>query len=124
MSKKTNLNITGQLVVSLLMVVGIQSVAYGQGSKNFTPSYKVEKCDCFGFSEDIPTFLSDLPGTSGMDIFGEGKTLKDAEKNAQNMCIESYRNFASLSQQEHPESVTYSGCQKMKTTPDGEWVSI
>lgn len=117
--------ISGQLALVLTLIFGLHSAAYGkQKIKRFTPSYKVEGCDCVGFSADIPTFLSDLPGADGMDIYGEGKTLKAAEKQAQNMCIQTYRNFASLSKSEHPDSVTQNSCTKLKSTPSGEWVSI
>lgn len=116
--------ISGQLALVLTVVFGIQSVAYGKAKKNFTPRYKVEQCDCLGFSEDIPTFLSDLAGAQDLHIFGEGKSLKAAEKDAQNMCIQTYRSFASASKNEHPNNVTQSGCTKLKSTASGEWVSI
>ena len=115
--------ISGQVVIALAFVFGVQTSAHGQ-NKSFTPRYKVERCDCLGFSEDIPTFLSDLAGAQDLDIFGEGKSVKAAEKKARNMCIETYRNFASVSKAEDPNNVTQSGCRKLKSTPGGEWVSL
>lgn len=125
------LNISGQLMLAIALLFTLSSVAQGRAvmtkKAKFKPTYKVERCDCLGFSEDIPTFLSDLAGAddlSQLDIFGEGNTLQVAETNAQNMCIETYRNFASVSKSESAESVTQSGCKKLKSTPDGEWVAI
>ncbi len=120
--------VSGQLLVVMALVFGFHNVAYGkkQGPQ-FTPMYKVERCDCLGFSEDIPTFLSDLAGAEDVEelyIYGEGKTLQAAEKSAQNLCIETYRSYASVSHEEDPNSVTQSGCTKLKSTPDGRWVSL
>ena len=121
---KKNIYLSGQLLLALAVIVGISSTAYAKPNKTFKSTYKVERCDCLGFSEDIPTFLSDLSGAQDLDIYGEGKTLKDAQRNAQNMCVEAYRNFASVSEKEHPDSVTQSGCHTLRSTPDGQWVSL
>ena len=116
--------ISGQLLLALAIVLGINSTAHARQNKTFKPSYKIENCDCLGFSEDIPTFLSDLAGAQDLDIYGEGETLKVAQSNAQNKCVETYRNFASVSTIEHPNSVTQSGCRTFRSTPNGEWVSL
>ncbi len=119
------LNVRSQVVISLALIFGSSSYAQGMQAvnNNFTPTYKVEKCDCLGFSEDIPTFLSDL-SDGHQDIYGEGKSLKEAQNSAQNMCVETYRNFASVSKTEDPNSVTRSGCHQLRSTPDGDWVAI
>ncbi len=126
--KNGQMKVSGQLLVVLALVFGIHSVAQAKKrAPKFTPMYKVERCDCLGYSEDIPTFLSDLAGANDLDelyIFGEGRTLQDAEQSAQNLCIETYRSYASVSKIEDSSSVTQSGCKKMKSTPDGRWVSI
>ena len=116
-----NFKLSRQLLVAVTLLFCIQSTA--RAANNFTPSFKVDSCDCLGFSEDIPTFLSDLSG-GNLDIYGEGKTLKAAEEQAQNMCVETYRNFASTSESEHPNNVTRTGCKTMRSTSNGEWVSI
>jgi hypothetical protein len=118
----SNIKISKQLVLAVSVLLVFQSMAYG--AQKFTPSYKVDRCDCLGFSEDIPTFLSDLAGGHDMDIYGEGKSLRAAEKEAKQMCVETYRNFASVSQTEDPNNVTQTGCERLKSTPDGEWVSL
>ncbi len=43
---------------------------------------------------------------------------------AQNMCVETYRNYASVSQVEDSTEVTENGCQMFKSTNDGDWESI
>jgi hypothetical protein len=120
------IKISGQLVIVLALLFGIHNVAHAQ-ELEFAPLYKVERCDCLGFDNDIPTFLSDLAGADSVDelyIFGEGETLQQAEESAQNLCIETYRSYASVAKPETMTSVTQSGCQKLKSTPDGRWVSL
>ena len=129
MNLQNRFKITGQLILAMALILGFHSTAYGKNKARakFKPTYKVERCDCVGFSEDIPTFLTTLAKTDDLDelyIYGEGKTLKAAEKQAEKMCIQTYRDFASVSKKEHPNSVTQSGCTKLKSTPDGEWVNI
>ncbi len=115
--------ISGQLALVLTLIFGMHSTAYGKRrAPKFTPQYKVENCDCVGFSEDIPTFLSTLTG-GRPDIYGEGKSMKAAEKKAEMMCKETYRGYASASKTEHPESVSFNDCDKMKSTPEGDWVA-
>ena len=122
-------SISSQLLLSLIVLLGLSYNAHGnstsqskKSTKNIT--YKVENCDCLGFSDDIPTFLSDLPGATNIDIEAQGKTLDEAEKSAQNMCVETYRNFASIGTQEKASDVTQTGCQAFKTAANGEWESI
>jgi hypothetical protein len=119
-----NFSISTQLILSLIIIFGLSVNAHGKQTKKSNTTYKVEKCDCLGFSDDIPTFLSDLPGAEHIDIQAEGKSIVDAEKSAQNMCVETYRNYASTSSQESSSSVTQTGCQIFKTDTDGSWVSI
>ena len=115
--------ISAQLIVSLLVNFALTNQAHGKQTSH-KASYKVENCDCLGFSDDIPTFLSDLPGGADVQIFGEGKTPNEAQKMAQNMCVETYRNFASISQIEDSTEVTENGCQMFKSTQEGDWESI
>ena len=125
MLRAQSIGLTGQLLVAVAIVFGISSIAQAApNSTKFKPSYKVERCDCFGYSEDIPTFLSDLEGGNDIDIFGEGKSLEAASKSAHNMCVEQYRGLATKSKKYHISSVTESGCTKLRSTPDGEWVAI
>lgn len=121
MKQMASMNLSSQLVLALAILLGVNSTAYG---KQFTPMYKAEKCDCIGFSEDIPTFLSDLTGAQGIEIYSEGKSLADAQDQAQRMCVETYRNFASVSELESPNNVSYNGCHWFKSTQDGDWESI
>ena len=125
--KKMTVNfMSAQLVLALAVLLGVSSTAIAKQTlkDDFKPSYKAEKCDCIGFSDDIPTFLSDLKGAQGIDIYGEGTTRKEAQTEAQNMCVETYRNFASVSEQEDSKSISHSGCHMYKSTRDGDWVSI
>lgn len=119
--------ISSQLLVTLGVFFILNSTAHGKKSRltelSFKPHYKAEKCDCIGYSDDIPTFLSDLAGGS-IDIFGEGESQAAAEKEARNMCKESYRNFARVSVSIDNYDVTESGCQFFKTTQNGDWVSL
>lgn len=125
MKKIARFYVSSQLVLALAVLIGLSSTANAKNkAPKFTPKYKVEKCDCLGFSDDIPTFLSDLQGAQGIDIFGEGKTLKAAQKKAQNMCVENYRNFASVSNSEDSKSISQSGCHAFRSTVDGDWESI
>lgn len=117
-------SISSQLVLSLIILLGISVNAHGKGLQTERTTYKVEKCDCLGFSDDIPTFLSDLPGASDIDIQAEGKSPREAQEMAQNMCIETYRNYASVSPSENNLSVTQTGCQLFKSTSEGDWESI
>lgn len=117
--------VSAQLIVSLLVNLMISNPAHGkQTLREQKSTYKVENCDCLGFSDDIPTFLSDLPGGSDIQIFGEGKTPDEAQKMAQNMCVETYRNYASVSQVENSTEVTENGCQMFRSTSGGDWESI
>ena len=118
-------SISAQLIVSLVILFGLSYNAHGKAdAKKSTTKYKVENCDCLGFSDDIPTFLSDLPGASNIDIEAEGKSIDEAEKTAQNMCIETYRTYASVGEHNNNTSVTQTGCQAFKTAANGEWESI
>lgn len=127
---KSQLKISGQLLVAVALVIGFQSVAHAKkknATPQFTPTYKVERCDCLGYSEDIPTFLTDLAGADSVDelsIFGEGNSLQAAEESAQNLCIETYRSYASVTKNSDPQLVTQTGCKKLKSTSDGRWVSL
>ena len=125
MNQKTWMS--SQLLVTLGVFFVLNSTAHGKQSSltnlSFKPQYKAEKCDCIGNSDDIPTFLSDLAGGS-IDIFGEGDSQEAAEKEARNMCVENYRNFARVSVSTDNYDVTESGCQIFKTTQNGDWVSL
>lgn len=123
--------VSGQTLVAVVVIFGIHFTAQGKAQYSqkpkFTPRYKVERCDCFGFSEDIPTFLSDLANArelGQLDIYGEGKSIEEAEDQALSLCIETYRHYASRSQNSTPESVTQSGCKRLQSTPEGEWVAL
>lgn len=123
-SKKASF-VSLQFIVAMTVLFGMNSPAFAKKAKKptFKPSYKVEQCDCLGYSEDIPTFLSDLSGGGGISIFGEGKTPEAAQGKARNMCVEAYREFASAKKGESG-SVTESGCQMFKSTENGDWISI
>ncbi|MCB0377824.1 MAG: hypothetical protein KDD33_04965 [Bdellovibrionales bacterium] len=119
------MKISSQLILAVVLIFGLSFPAQAKNkSTQYKPTYKVENCDCLGFSDDIPTFLSDLPNAQGVEIFGEGKDPKEANERAQNMCVETYRNFASTGYFEDHKSVTRTGCKMYKSTPDGDWVSI
>ena len=127
MKRASRFYLSGQVVVAVAVILGVSMTAQANKSKvknSFKPSYKVESCDCLGFSEDIPTFLSDLASDYDSQIYGEGRSIAEAEKQAGLMCTETYNLYAKSSKQEHPESVTQTGCQKLKSTPDGDWVSV
>lgn len=117
--------ISFQALVALVVLLGMNSPAFAKKVKKetFKPSYKVEQCDCLGYSEDIPTFLSDLTGSGGVSIYGEGKTPEAAQNKARNMCVEAYREFASTTKGA-AGTVTESGCQLFQSTKDGDWISI
>lgn len=119
------ISISSQLALTLIVIFGLSYSAHGsQAKKAKNATYKVEKCDCLGFSDDIPTFLSDLPGASDIDIQAEGKSPSEVQKIAKNMCVETYRNYASVSPTEDVSNVTQTGCQVFKSTNDGDWESI
>ncbi len=123
------MKLSGQLLVVIAVIFGFQSIAHAKrmSTPKFTPTYKVERCDCLGYSDDIPTFLTDLAGADSVDelyIYGEGKSIAAAEESAQNLCIETYRSYASVEKKEDASTVTQSGCTKLKSTPDGRWVSL
>lgn len=118
--------LSAQLVLALAVLLGLSSTAIAKKNmtNKFVPTYKAEQCDCIGFSDDIPTFLSDLVGAQDMDIFGEGKSPTAAQEQAKNMCVETYRNFASVSDTEDKKAISQSGCHMYKSTSDGDWISI
>lgn len=126
MMAKLSFPVRSQVVTVLSFLLILNPVAQGKNSKlgnlSFKPSYKAEKCDCIGYSDDIPTFLTDLAGGQ-IEIFGEGSTQEAAILEARKMCVESYRNFASVSKQSQNE-VTESGCQIYRTTMNGDWESL
>lgn len=113
----------GQLLTTLIIVFFALNSSAETNNSSYQPIYKVDRCDCFGFSDDIPTFLSDII-KGDLHISGKGNTLAEAQDEAQRMCIETYRNIASSSQQEDPSNVIYSDCTKMQSTPEGDWVTI
>jgi hypothetical protein len=115
--------IKSQLTIAIA-VLALNSTAIAKNNSQPNKLYKAEKCDCIGFSDDIPTFLSDLTGAQGIDIYGEGKSLKEAESSAQNMCIETYRNFASATNSGDTTSISQSGCHMSMSTTEGDWVSL
>ncbi len=120
MKAKKYFGIRSQFIVSMVLIFGFQT-AHANTKATFQTTYKVDRCDCLGFEQEIPTFLSDLAGTEDLGIYGEGRSLAQAEQEAHNMCVESYRAYASTG---NIDSVTESGCQKLKSTPDGDWVNI
>jgi hypothetical protein len=124
MKNKKFFGMSLQMIVAITVLFGVHSTSQANTEATFKPIYKVDRCDCLGFSEDIPTFLSDLAGTQDLGIYGEGPSLAQAEKQAQHMCKETYRSYASASVSEDVNSVTQSGCQKLQSTPHGEWVSL
>lgn len=105
-----------QTLIAMIILFGLNSTAHAK-SKTL---YKVEQCDCIGYSDDLPTFLSDL---TDIDIYGEGKSRKAAEKQAERMCVEQFRHFASLANS-ITQRPTYNGCHTYKTTADGDWEAI
>lgn len=108
-----------QLLIALYVLLGVQSRL--QAAMNSTPTqYRAEQCDCLGFTNDIPTFLSDLT-QQAPSIMGEGQTAQEAAEQARQMCIDNYRGFASAAA---PQSVTESGCHFYKLTKNGDWESI
>ena len=116
------MRISRQLILSLIIIFGVSVIAQGKQHK---ARYKVENCDCLGFDGSIPTFLSDLQGGNSVQIYGEADTRPKAEKEANNMCVETYRNFASEpTAKEDAKRVTSTGCQVSMLTKDGEWRSI
>ena len=124
MMKIAKPNLSLQLIVALVVILGLSTTAQAKNrtKATFKPTYKAEKCDCLGYEKDIPTFLSDLNGGSA-DIWGEGSSQKEASQKARNMCVESYRAFASLDKKKQ-DDVTESGCQFFRSTQDGDWESI
>ena len=122
MKRASSILLSGQLILAVAVILGISSVAQATEKRStFKPTFKVEKCDCFGYSGDIETFLSDLENGSDIDIYGEGKSLAAATKKAHRMCVQHYRVLAEASKN---KSVTETGCTKMRSTPDGDWVTI
>ena len=115
-----------QTLVTLIIFFGLNSTAkaksHDQQSK-IKPLYKVENCDCLGYNENLPTFLSDL---AQVDIYGEGNSQKEAEKHARNMCIEQYRNHASIEgKNQNFKNVTHNGCHVfVQKTPDSDWKAL
>jgi hypothetical protein len=124
MFAQSQISISGQLIVALALLLGLNSTANANAKNRsgIETYYKVERCDCFSFNDNIPTFLSDLTGGQDLAIGGEGKSLDEAKKQAKNMCVESYRSFASVDQL--TDDVTESGCHQFRSTEDGTWVSI
>ena len=124
MKKNVSTYISTQVLSALVVFFGLNSTGHAKMSfKDSSTQYKAEKCDCMGYSDGIPTFLSDL--AQGIDIYGEGASPQAAKEQAQNMCVESYRNFASISvEKEKNHSVSYSGCQIFKSQSGGEWVAL
>jgi hypothetical protein len=124
-TNKTGLS--SQLLLTLGIVFLISSTAKSSpsdlGDLSFKPLFKAEKCDCLGYSDDIPTFLSDLAG-GAIDIFGEGSSEEAAMQQARNMCIDNYRNFASISVSVDTNDVTESGCHIFRTTQNGDWEAL
>lgn len=118
--------LSGQVIVAVAVILGFTVTAQAKATSEnkFKPSFKVDRCDCLGFSQDIPTFLSDLNGGYDFDIYGEGRNIAEAEQKADQMCKEVYLTVAEISKLEHPDSVTQSGCEKLKSNPDGDWVSL
>lgn len=122
MKRVGSMAVSGQLLVAIIMIFGINiNVQAAAKRKGFKPTYKVERCDCFGYSDGLETFLSDLDGGRDIDIYGEGKTLEAATKQAHGMCVDHYRGLAGNS---NVKSVTESGCEKLRSTPDGDWINI
>ncbi len=115
--KKMNL-VSSQLIVALIVFMGISSKLHASNST----TYKAEQCDCLGYSEDIPTFLSDLT-KQPPSIYGEGKSKLAAAEQARNMCIESYRSYASQ-EKRVTQSITESGCHFFKSTSQGDWEAL
>lgn len=124
MKNKRYFGMSLQMLIAMTVIFGVHSTSQANTDATFKTTYKVDRCDCLGFDKDIPTFLSDLVGHEDLGIYGEGDSLAQAEKAANNMCVESYRSYASVSAKDNSDSVTESGCQKLKSTPDGDWVSI
>ncbi len=119
--KTSNQNkiISSQFILALIIFFGVSSKVQAAQNK---VTYKAEQCDCLGFSDDIPTFLSDLtkqPPT----VYGEGSSQTAAAEQARNMCIETYRSYASNDKQ-NTQSVTESGCHFFKSTGHGDWEAL
>lgn len=113
-----------QLVLALVILLGVNVTAQARG-KSFKPTYKVENCDCLGVDQDIPTFLSDIAGN--LDIEALATSRRGAEKKADKMCVQAYRDFASEDDTYAIKSsyqVSSTGCQVFKSTRNGDWKAI
>ncbi len=107
-----------QTIMVLLILFGFNSKLHAFSGNKIR--YKVEKCDCFGYKEDIPLFLSDISGADTFNIEGEGSTRKAAEKQVQNLCVEIYRKFGNSVD---TSLVSHSGCHIYKKNKD-QWELI
>ena len=114
-----------QLSIALIILFGVNITAQAK-NKRFTPTYKVENCDCLGVDQNIPTFLSDIAQGS-LDIEATGKSRKIAEKKADKMCVQAYRDFASEDDSYSVKSnyqVSSTGCKIYQSTLEGGWKAI
>lgn len=113
-----------QLIIALVILFGVNMTAQAKGQK-FKPTFKVENCDCLGVDQDIPTFLSDIAGD--LDIEATARSRRAAEKKADRMCVQAYRDFASEDDNYSIKSsyqVSSTGCQVFKSKADGSWKAI
>ena len=116
-SKIILLNI--QTVLVFLILFGFNQKLHAS-SKN-SIRYKVEKCDCLGYKDDIPLFLSDITKAQIFNISGEGSTRKAAEKQVEKLCVELYKSFESSVDN---SLVSHSGCHVYKKNSKNQWELI
>ena len=115
-----------KLILSNIQTTLVLLVLFGFNSKLHASSgnkirYKVEKCDCFGYKEDIPLFLSDISGADTFNITGEGPTKEAAEKQVQNLCVEIYEKFGNSAD---TSLVSHSGCYIYRKNAKNQWELI
>lgn len=108
-----------QTALVFLILFGFNSKLHASSKKQ--SQYKVEQCDCLGYKDDIPLFLSDITEADIFNIAGEGSTRRDAEKQVENMCVALYKKFESSVDN---SLVSHSGCYTYKKNSKNQWELI